>query len=154
VSLVYKIEHKNAAWRSVLSSAIRDLTAAAEAGDVMLRISDVLRSLDQNAKQWALLRDIAAVVPMTINGVAQLASTNEWKAVLSAAHTKEVRFAQDPTGPGLIALGVSTSNMPKKVFSEYIEFLYWFGSEHNVTWSEKATEHHSLYGNKDRRTTT
>jgi len=154
VNLVYRIEHKNPEWKRVLANAIAELTAWCEANDAQVKISDVLRSLDQNAKQWPMLRDIAAVVPMTINGVPQRASEEDWKAVLSAAFVQEVRFAQNPCGPGLIALGVSTSGFTKKEFSDYIEFLYAFGSERSVTWSEKAEDTYRTYRHQPTRSKT
>lgn len=140
----FKVEHKNPRWRTVLETAIAEIRRIAEASDCMIRVGDVLRSLDQNAKQWAMLRDIATQVPMEVNGQSVMASSDDWKAVLTAGFTEEVRFAKSPFG-GLVALGISTKAMPTKQFSEYIEWLYSFGSERGVAWSEKALEDYSSY---------
>lgn len=144
---VYKIDRRNARWRTVLEIAITEIRRMAEAGDCMIRVGDVLRSLDQNAKSWALLRDVATQVPMVINGVSQLTSSEDWKAVLTAGFAQEMRYAQNPHGAaGVIALGVSTKTMTRKQFSDYIEFIYAFGTERGVAWSEKALEDYSSYG--------
>ena len=34
--------------------------------------------------------------------------------------------------------GPSSRNLPKEVFSDLIELVYQFGSNHGVKWSEKA----------------
>lgn len=145
MKLVFRIEHKNPRWRTVLENAISELRKAAELGDVMVTLADVLRSLDQNAKQWPMLRDIAGQVPMTINGVPQRASEKDWKAVMTAAFGEETRFAVGLDGRGLVALGAATSEFSKAKFSDYIEFLYAAGSERGVEWSEKAKEHYERY---------
>lgn len=143
---VYRIEHKNPRWRSVLETAITEILRMAEAGDCMIRVGDVLRSLDQNAKSWALLRDVATQVPMVINGVPQLTSSEDWKAVLTAGFSQEMRYAQNPHGTaGVISLGVSTKAMTRKEFSDYIEFIYAFGASQGVAWSEKALEDYGQY---------
>lgn len=149
MSFVFHVNHKNPRWRAVLENCISEIRKLAEHADISVKLSDILRSLDQNAKQWPMLRDIAAVVPLTINDVPQRASEEDWKSVLSAAFVEEVRFAECPCNPGSgrkVALGVSTSGFTRREFSEYIEFLYAFGTERKVQWSEKARDHYERYG--------
>ncbi len=62
-----------------------------------------------------------------------------WKSVLTAAFEKHSRMAQGIDG-GVVMVGASTSNYGKKRFAEFIEYLYWFGSDRNVKWSERSRE--------------
>lgn len=149
MSRPFVIKHDNPRWQSVLETAITEIRRIASEGDCMIRVGDVLRSLDQNAKSWALLRDVATQVPMVINGVSQLTTSEDWKAVLTAGFAQDMRYAQNPHGAeGVIALGVSTKTMTRKQFSDYIEFIYAFGTERGVAWSETAMEDYSSFGNK------
>jgi hypothetical protein len=146
VDLVYHIKHASEGWRAVLEKALREIASVAEVNDVSIRVGDILRSIDQNKKQWPMLRDIAQRVPMVINGTPQRADEKQWKALLTAIFTKEATlWGSVPGSNVVVALGISTSNMPMRVFSEYIEFLYSFGTEHEVVWSEKALEHYEQY---------
>ncbi len=146
MSRSFVIKHDNPRRKSVLETAVTEIRRIASEGDCMIRVGDVLRSLDQNAKQWALLRDIAQQVPMVINGVPQLTTSEDWKSVLTAGFEQEMRYAQNPHGAaGVIALGVSTKTMTRKRFSEYIEFVYAFGASQGVAWSEKALEDYGQY---------
>lgn len=141
----FVIQHKNPHWGTVRRNAIAEIMSASENGDCMVSVTDVVRSLDQNAKQWPMLRDIADQVPLRINGQEVRASEADFKAVLTAAFTGETRFAESPFG-GLVAIGISTRSMPKKQFVEYIEFLYAFGTDKGVIWSEKAKDDYAQYG--------
>lgn len=152
MNLTFRIEHKNPRWRAVLENAISELRKAAEYGDVMVRLGDVLRSLDQNAKQWPMLRDIAQQVPWRYTDDAgkwqqEHMPDDDWKDVLTAAFRKQTRMAEGVEG-GVVMLGSRTSAFSKREFSEWIEWLYAFGSDRGVGWSEKAKEHHERYGTR------
>ena len=148
----YQIDHANNpdGWRRILAKALAEIRQEAEQGSVMIVVRDVLRSLDQNAKQWPMLADIAAQVPLTINGRASLpmpaeikVRAKDWKNVLSAVFLRETRIAA--FDGAVVSLGASTSQFGRKQFSEYIEFLYSVGAEHGVAWSERAQEVYALY---------
>lgn len=95
------------------------------------------RSLDQNAKLWCLLEDIACQCTLLINGEKCTATREEWKDVFTAALKRESRIAMGIDG-GVVMLGHSTSKMRKAEFSELIELIYSYGSNNGVQWSEKA----------------
>lgn len=152
MNLVYRIEKKNPNWRSVVEKAIAEIRKAADCGDVMLRLSDVLRSLDQNAKQWPMLNDIAQQVDWRFtddHGRWQVAKMSDfdWKDVLTASFRKATRMAEGVDG-GVVMIGLRTSEFKKREFSEWIEWLYAFGSENGVIWSEKSQDHYEMYGER------
>lgn len=48
----------------------------------------------------------------------------------------KVRFIPAIDGSGLVALGNQTRNFPRYVAAGFIEYLYSFGSQNDVLWSE------------------
>lgn len=105
-----------------------------KAGPVVVRLGRPRRNLDQNAKLWAMLRDVSKQVEW----YGQKLRDEDWKHIFSAAvlNLKAV--------PGLngevVVLGQSTSRMNKKQFSDLIECIYSFGAERGVVWSEPVPE--------------
>ncbi len=100
------------------------------------RVSD-LRSLSQNAKLWPMLEDVAGQQQLVIDGALVWASKEDWKDVFTAALNQHQRMAKGIDG-GLVMLGMRTSKMRKKEFSDLIELIYAYGAEHGVQWSEQA----------------
>lgn len=90
------------------------------------------RSLDQNAKLWAMLTDIASQV--TWYGLKLTA--DDWKIVFTAALRREIRTVPNLDNTGFVVLGLSTSDMTKGEMSELIELIYAFGARRDVLWSE------------------
>ena len=109
------------------------------AGPVMISLGRERRNLDQNAKLWALLSDIAQQCEMVIGGVLTKASAEDWKDVFTASLCGHQRMAQGIDG-GVVFLGLRTSRMEKDEFSELIELILAYGAEHGVTWSYKAEQ--------------
>jgi hypothetical protein len=144
LNFTFLVKHKNPDWRAVLERAIAQLRSLAEAGDVMVRLSDILRSLDQNAKLWPMLDDIATQVPIVVNGERVYGSDEDWKDLLTAAFEQDIRMAVGLTG-GMVMLGARTREYGKAKFSDFIEFIYATGADRNVVWSEKAEEHFAQY---------
>ena len=93
------------------------------------------RSLEQNAKMWAMLGDIADQVEWPVDGRLQRLSAEDWKDILSAGLNKSQRVAQGVDG-GFVMLGQRTSKMRVSEMVELIEFIAWFGAEKGVRWSE------------------
>ncbi|MGJ8515082.1 recombination protein NinB [Carnimonas bestiolae] len=114
------------------------------AGPVVLTLGRENRSLDQNAKLWPMLSDIARQVQWPINGRLDYLTREDWKDILTAGLDKHQRVAAGIDG-GFVILGRRTSKMKKKQFSELIEFIYWFGSEKGVRWSERALQSYEQY---------
>lgn len=94
---------------------------------------DATRTLEQNAKMWPMLTDISKQVEWYKNWMTK----EEWKDFFSAIILKQ-KVVPNMEGTGFIAVGGRTSKMGKKMFSEMIELMYAFGSDHDVVWSEKS----------------
>lgn len=92
---------------------------------------EATRTIEQNSKLWPMLDDISKQVEWYKNWL----SREEWKDFFSAIILKQ-KVVPNMEGTGFIAVGGRTSKMGKKMFSEMIELIYAFGSEHGVVWSE------------------
>lgn len=92
---------------------------------------EATRTIEQNSKLWPMLDDISKQVEWYNNWL----SREEWKDFFSAIILKQ-KVVPNMEGTGFIAVGGRTSKMGKKMFSEMIELIYYFGTEHCVVWSE------------------
>ena len=90
------------------------------------------RNLDQNAKLWACLTDIAEQVEWYGTKL----TAENWKDVLTAS-PKRAKVVPGLDG-GFVVLGQRTSKMTKAEFSELLELCMAFGADKGVRWS--ATE--------------
>ena len=98
------------------------LNAVKDAPDGMcVVICDVTRTLDQNAAQWPYLAGFEAQKQACINGVMQWVTDDDWKDILTGAYRGEMRMAM--FDGKVIMLPQRTSQMGKKVFSDWMEFL-------------------------------
>ena len=89
------------------------------------------RTLDQNAKMWAMLSDISRAAPEDRHHIPEV-----WKCIFMAALGHEVMFTMglnDQPFP----VGFKTSKLTKAQMSDLIEFVYAYGAQHNVQWSEE-----------------
>lgn len=104
---------------------------------VRLRIDDKqpTRTLEQNAKMWAVLSDIAAQVQWPVDGKLQYLEAEEWKDILTAGLRKTQRVAQGIEG-GFVMLGCRTSRMTIAEMIDLIELAQAFGVEHGVRWGD------------------
>ena len=93
------------------------------------------RSLEQNARLWAMLAEIAAVVEWPVNGRLCLLQADDWKHILSAGLVSEQRIAQGING-GFVILGQRTSKMSKRELSDLMELVAAFGAERGVTFQD------------------
>jgi len=95
-------------------------------------ISEVksIRSIEQNAKMWAMLTDISRQVDWYSNKL----SKEEWKIVLTAGLKKQ-KVVPGLDG-GFVAIGSSTSKMSIAEMADLITLGYAFGNEKGVKWSE------------------
>jgi hypothetical protein len=88
------------------------------------------RSLDQNAKMWAMLADLSRQVEW----YGQRLTSDEWKDVLTAALKKQK--AVPGIDGGFVVIGARTRNMTIREMSDLVELMYAFGAERSVQWSE------------------
>ena len=114
-------------------AACREILAAPEG--YVVTIAEKTRSLDQNAKLWPMLQDIARQCDW--HGLKL--KEDEWKDLLSAGLVQS-KVVPNMEGNGFVILGQRTSKMTKSQFAALIELLYAFGAERGVVWSEPAPE--------------
>lgn len=95
----------------------------------------VKRTLDQNAKMWAALSDIAEQV--TWHG--QKLKTDDWKLVFLDALKRELRIVPNIDGNGFVNLGRSSSDLTKSEMSDLIEIIVAFGAQHGVVFHDQES---------------
>jgi hypothetical protein len=88
------------------------------------------RTLDQNAKMWAMLTDIAIARPE-----GRVHTPDIWKAIFMNALGHKVRFEVGLDGEPF-PVGFSTSKLSKHQMSDLIELIYWYAAQHNVRFSD------------------
>lgn len=90
------------------------------------------RSLDQNARMWAMLTDVSEQV----DWYGRKLTPEAWKCVFSASLKK-----QDVV-PGLhgdfVVIGQSTSQMTIRELGDLMELMAAFGAERNVTFHDEV----------------
>lgn len=92
------------------------------------------RSLDQNAKMWAMLADLSRQVEW----YGQCLTSDEWKDVLTAALKKQK--AVPGIDGGFVVIGARTRNMTIREMSDLVELMYAFGAERDVKWSDPVPQ--------------
>ncbi|GAA5786119.1 recombination protein NinB [Chitiniphilus shinanonensis] len=100
---------------------------------LVVEVKEPTRTLEQNAKLWAVLTDIADQV----DWYGRRLSKEDWKTVLTAA-LKKLDVVPAIDGTGFVALGQSTSKMRIAEMAELIELAQAFGSEHGVRWGDES----------------
>lgn len=133
-----------------MNELMREVTSPLELSDAFAWASELIRlrlpapcalfvgpprrTKEQNDKIWPMLRDLARQVQwagLTLNEY-------DWKDLITAA-LKEQRVVPGLTG-GVVMLGAHTSRMSVEQVSDMIEYMYHFGTEHNVAWSEPSEQ--------------
>jgi hypothetical protein len=92
----------------------------------VVEIKPRTRSLDQNARMWAMLNEIAQQVEWH----GQKLAAEDWKHVFSAS-LKQQRAVPGLDG-GFVVLGQSTSKMTIREMSDLMEIATAFGAERGV----------------------
>jgi len=124
---------------TVIQSVIEMIQRGVCSGAVLVTLGREKRTNAQNAKQWPMLQDISDQVVH----FERKYSKEDWKEILTAGLNSQ-RLVPGTDG-GLVAIGGRTSEFSKEKFSEYIEFLYWWGQENSVNWSGKSVEIYEEY---------
>ena len=91
------------------------------------------RTLDQNAKLWALLTDISRAQPRGIQKTPEA-----WKALMMHACGHEVQFEMGLNGEPF-PVGFRSSKMNKEQMSELIEFIISWGTQEGVRFSDEVS---------------
>lgn len=98
--------------------------------DAVVKIAAAKRTLDQNAKLWAMLSDVSRAKPL-----GRVATPETWKALVMHACGFAVQFEMGLNGQPF-PTGFRSSEMTKDQMSMLIEWLYQFGAENGVAWSD------------------
>lgn len=93
------------------------------------------RTIDQNSRMWAMLTEIARLVPW--HGVTIQAQ--DYKLIFMAALRQEMRIVPNLAGDGFVNIGVSSSDLSKSEMSDLIELMNLFAAERGIvfSWEEK-----------------
>lgn len=97
----------------------------------VVEVKPLTRTLEQNAKLWAMLNDVSEQV----NWHGQKLTPEDWKHVFSAALNQQ-RVVPNIDSTGFVVLGQSTSKMTVRQMADMIELINAFGAEHNVNFKE------------------
>jgi hypothetical protein len=117
-----------------------DAVSKAPAG-FKVTISPPTRTLDANAALWRILTLFSEQMLWPVNGNMVRMEPEEWKAVLSAGFRQEqARLAMGLNG-GVVMLGLRTSKMSKREFSEFLEFLHAVAADRGVDLQERVEAH-------------
>lgn len=109
--------------------AHRLVDAAPDYAVVTVKAGD--RTLDQNAKMWAMLTDISLAKPEDRKWTPEV-----WKCAFMHSLGHQVQFAEGLDNSGPFPLGFKTSKLTKPQMSDLIEVIYEYGARHGVKWSE------------------
>lgn len=109
--------------------AARLIRAAPDYAVVTIKKGD--RTLDQNAKFYAMLTDVSLSKPQGRSHTPEI-----WKALFMSACGHQVQFAEGLSGEPF-PVGFRSSRLSKHQMSELIEFMYAWGSEHGVRWNDE-----------------
>jgi hypothetical protein len=80
---------------------------------------------------WAMLSDISRAAPEDRHHIPEV-----WKCIFMAALGHEVMFTMGLNNQPF-PIGFKTSKLNKAQMSDLIEFIYAYGAQNNVKWSEK-----------------
>ena len=103
--------------------------AEAPAGYVVT-VAEPKRTLDQNARMWAMLSDISRACP---EGRQHPPET--WKSLFMHACGHEVAFLMGLNGEPF-PVGWRTSRLSKRQMADLITFIAEYGDRQGVAWSE------------------
>ena len=96
----------------------------------IVTIREPTRSLDQNARLWAMLTDISKAMP---DG--RRHTTEDWKAIFMNAAGWEVQFVDGLDGRPFPS-GFKSSRMTVRQMADLITFIAAYGDERGVAGSE------------------
>ena len=96
---------------------------------MVLEVKPSTRSLEQNARLWAMLTDISRQV----DWYGRKLTPDEWKHVFSAALKKQ--DVVPGIDGGFVVLGLSTSKMTKAEMCDLQTLMEAFGAEKGVRFS-------------------
>ena len=100
--------------------------------DAVINIREAKRTVDQNAKLWAMLSDISRAKPE-----GRTHTTEVWKALFMNACGHECQFEMGLDGRPF-PVGFKSSRMTKGQMADLITFILQWGDAHGVQWSNEG----------------
>lgn len=94
-------------------------------------ISEAQRTIDQNAKLWAMLSDVANAKPEGRNWAPET-----WKSAFMHYLGHQVRFCEGLDGSGPFPLGFHSSRLSVAQMGDLITCIQEYGDRHGVVWKD------------------
>jgi hypothetical protein len=124
VKRLFILAHDIARQRAI--DAVREAPAG-----YAVTIAEPKRNLDQNARMWAMLSDVA----QQVEWYGTRLTAEDWKHVFTAS-LRKLEVVPNLDGTGFVALGMSTSRMSVREMRDLIELMFAFGAEREVEWTD------------------
>lgn len=96
----------------------------------VVQFKERTRSLEQNARMWAMLDDVSAQV----DWYGKKLSNEDWKTVFTAS-LRNTRVVPTIDGDGFVPLGLSTSKMSVAEMAALMGLIEAFGAQRGVVFS-------------------
>ena len=90
------------------------------------------RTLPQNDRMWAMLTDVAEQK----QHAGRKYTPDQWKVLMMHACGRAVQFMPALDGSTFLPWGQSSSDLSKEEMSDLIEFMFAWGAENGVVWSD------------------
>lgn len=103
--------------------------------DAIMQVKPATRSIDQNAKMWAMLSDVSRAKPEGRHWTPET-----WKAAFMHLLGHHVRFCEGLDNSGPFPLGFSSSKLTIAQMAELITCIMEYGDRHGVVWTEPERE--------------
>jgi hypothetical protein len=97
-----------------------------------ISIKKPTRTLEQNAKMWAMLGDISK----QCKHFNDYYSAEDWKDIFTASLSNELKMVPTIDNTRWVVLGLKTRKMNKQQLIELIEFIQAYGDLNGVKWSD------------------
>lgn len=92
------------------------------------------RTLDQNSRMWAMLTDVAT---QKLHAGRKY-TPDQWKVLFMHGCGREVQFIPSLDNSTFIPWGQSSSDLSKEEMTELIEFMFSWGAENGIVWSDPS----------------
>lgn len=106
------------------------LAQSAEAEGWVVTFAPPTRTLEQNARLWAMLADVSRQVEW----YGKTLTPDDWKDVFSAS-LRKARVVPTIDGDGFVPLGMRTSQMTKAEFGALMDLIDAFAAERGVVFT-------------------
>ena len=129
-TLSIQLFNRQQAWAVIRDQVYPYLGGALQAGKrLVITIKPETRSLQQNARLWAMLTEISHQV----DWYGRKLTAEEWKHVFSASLKKQ--DVVPGLDGGFVVLGLSTSKMTKSEMGDLQTLMEAFGAQQGVKFS-------------------